>query len=93
MIRALMIGAISATALVPSADTFVEQKTGTADEAKVMLFKTVAAMKADKTKAIDMINKGEGGFLVGDLYPFCFGISDGKVVATALSYRNLLGQM
>jgi hypothetical protein len=36
MIRALMIGAISATALVPSADTFAQQKTGTADEAKVM---------------------------------------------------------
>ena len=39
-------------------------------------------MKADKTKAIDMFNKGEGGFRQGDLYPYCFNISDGKVVAT-----------
>ena len=72
MIRALMIGAISATALTPSADTSAQQKTRTADEAKVMLLKTVATMKADETKAIDMINKREGGFLVGDLYPVLF---------------------
>src|SRR6516162_1370972 len=72
MIRALIIGAISATALTPSADTSAQQKTRTADEAKVMLLKTVATMKADETKAIDMINKREGGFLVGDLYPVLF---------------------
>jgi hypothetical protein len=54
---------------------------GTADQAKAMLAKAVAAVKADKAKALDEFNKGEGGFLVGDLYPFCFNISDGKVVA------------
>jgi hypothetical protein len=43
-----------------------------------MLEKTVAAVKADKTKALDTINKREGGFLDRDLYPFCFNISDGK---------------
>ena len=26
-----------------------------------------------------MIAKGEGGFLNGDLYPFCFNNTDGKV--------------
>jgi hypothetical protein len=36
-------------------------------------------VKADKAKALDMIAKGEGGFLDRDLYPFCFNISDGKV--------------
>ena len=49
--------------------------------AKAMLEKAVAAVKADKTKAIDMFNKGEGGFLDRDLYPFCFNVSDGKLVA------------
>ena len=29
-----------------------------------MLMKAVAAVKADKAKAIDMFNKGEGGFRV-----------------------------
>src|SRR5882724_13380774 len=52
---------------------------GTADEAKAMLLKAVAAVKADKTKALDMIAKGEGGFLDRDLYPFCSNVSDGKI--------------
>ena len=39
-------------------------------------------MKADKAKALDTINKGEGGFLDRDLYVFCFNAGDGKVVAT-----------
>jgi len=34
-----------------------------------------------KAKALDIFNKGEGGFLDRDLYPFCSNISDGKVVA------------
>ena len=47
-----------------------------------MLAKTVAAIKADKAKTIDLINESEGGFLDRDLYPFCFNIGDGKVVAS-----------
>jgi signal transduction histidine kinase len=58
-----------------------------------MLVKAVAAVKADKTKALDMFNKGEGGFLDRDLYPFCFNISDGKSVALANPHvKQLLGQ-
>ena len=65
---------------------------GTADEAKAMLAKAVAAVKADKTKALDEFNNGTGGFLVGDLYPFCFNISDGKLVAVANpNAKNLIG--
>ena len=64
MVRAFMIGAVSAVALMLSADSFAQQsKTGTADEAKAMLTKAIAAVKSDKTKAIDMFVKGEGGFL------------------------------
>jgi hypothetical protein len=40
-------------------------------------------VKADKTKALDMFNKGEGGFLDRDLYPFCGNVSDGKILAVA----------
>ena len=36
-----------------------------------MLMKAVAAVKEDKAKALDMFNKGEGGFLDRDLYVFC----------------------
>jgi hypothetical protein len=29
-----------------------------------------------------MFNKGEGGFLDRDIFPFCFNMSDGKLIAT-----------
>ena len=53
---------------------------GTAAEAKAMLEKAVAALKADKAKALDMFTKGEGGFKDRDLYPFCGG-ADGNFTA------------
>ena len=43
--------------------------------------KAAAAVKADKAKAIDMFNKGEGGFLDRDLYVFCGNVSDAITVA------------
>jgi signal transduction histidine kinase len=56
---------------------------GTAADAKAMLEKTVAALKADKAKTLDEINAGSNGFLEGDIYPFCFNLSDGITVALA----------
>jgi hypothetical protein len=53
---------------------------GTAGEAKAMLEKAVAAVKADKAKALGMFAKGEGGFKDRDLYPFCGG-PDGNFTA------------
>ena len=79
MFRMLVIGGLSAIAVMFSATAFAQ---GTAAEAKAMLEKAVAAVKADKTKALDTINKGEGGFLDRDLYVFCFNIGDGKGVAS-----------
>jgi hypothetical protein len=67
----------------------VAQQFGTAAEAKAMLVKAVAAVKADKAKALAMFNKGEGGFKDRDLQPFCFNASDGKIVASTVP--NLLG--
>src|ERR1700734_3138913 len=81
MIRALMIAAASAAALALSPTAFAQHTGGTADEAKAMLMKAVAAVKMDKDKALDMFNKGEGGFLDRDLYVFCANVSDGTVVA------------
>jgi signal transduction histidine kinase len=54
---------------------------GTAEEARAMLDKAVAAVKADKTKALDMFNKDEGGFKDRDLYVFCANTSDGIITA------------
>jgi hypothetical protein len=81
MIRSFLIAAASAAALTLSPTAFAQQPSqfGTADEAKAMLTKAISAVKADKTKALDMFAKGEGGFLDRDLYPFCFDISDGTI--------------
>ena len=53
-----------------------------------MLEKAVAAVKADKAKALDLFNKGEGGFYTkgSDIFPFCFNIGDGKMVASQKKY-------
>ena len=92
MIRTLMIAVASAAVFTLSTTAFAQ---GTATEAKAMLEKGVAAVKADKAKALDTINKGEGGFLDRDLYVFCFNSGDGNIVATGSSNptaRKVLGQ-
>jgi hypothetical protein len=93
MIRALMIAAASAAVLALSPTAFAQQTGGTADEAKAMLIKAVAAVKADQTKALEMFNKGEGGFLDRDLYVFCDTTgSDPKTVAIGNpNAKQLLG--
>jgi hypothetical protein len=78
-----MIAAACAAVVMVSPTAFAQGQFGTADEAKAMLVKAAAAMKADKTKTLDLINKGEGGYLDRDLYPFCFDLSDGKILAVA----------
>jgi signal transduction histidine kinase len=80
MFRTFMIAAASAAVIALSPTAFAQGQ-GTANEAKAMLAKTVAAIKADKAKTLDLINKGESGFLDRDLYPFCSNVSDGKTVA------------
>jgi Single Cache domain 2 len=92
MARKLIIAAASAAVLALSATALAQQAGGTADEAKAMLMKAVAAVKADKAKALDMFNKGEGGFLDRDLYVFCGNVSDGKAVAIGNpNAKQLLG--
>ena len=54
---------------------------GTPEEAKAMLEKAVAAVKENKAKALDMFNKGEGGFKDRDLYVYCANASDGILTA------------
>ena len=70
-----VIQVLSITASVWAADF------GTPEEAKAMLGRAVAAVKEDKAKALDMFNKGEGGFKDRDLYVFCANVSDGTLTA------------
>ena len=67
---------------------------GTSAEAKAMLDRAVAAVKANKAQALEMFSKGEGGFKEKDLYPFCGG-PDGMYTATpnpALTGTSMRGQ-
>jgi len=89
MTRRLMIGAVSAAALTFSTVVFAQQSQfGTAQEAKAMLDKAVAAVKANKNAAIAKFNNGDDGFKDRDLYPFCFNLSDGKFVAAVKRLRG-----
>ena len=79
MLRKLMFAAITSTAF--SALAVAQGQFGTAAEAKAMLEKAVAAVKADKATALDQMQKGEGGFKDRDLYAFCANVSDGIITA------------
>jgi hypothetical protein len=81
MVDKFVIAAVSAAVIDLSPAAFAQRTHGTADEAKAMLMRAVAAVRLDKAKALDMFNKGEGGFRDRDLYVFCANASDGTLVA------------
>ena len=80
VVRKFMFAAAPAAVVALSPAAFA-QTGGTAEEAKAMLTKAVAAVRTDEAKALDMFNKGEGGFRDRDLYVFCANASDGTIVA------------
>jgi hypothetical protein len=77
---AFAVGCTAALVLVTVA-TVAAADFGTAEEAKAMLERAVAAVSEDKAKALDMFNKGEGGSKDRDLYVFCANASDGTLTA------------
>src|SRR5262245_7235152 len=93
IVRTFMIATATAAVLVLSPAALAQAQFGGADEAKAMLLNAVAAVQADKTRALDMFNKGEGGFLDRDLHPFCVNVSDGKFVTIRTGHAGQnLGQ-
>ena len=91
MTRIFAVAAVSAPLLALSQTAFADPSGGTADEAKAMLMRAVAAVKADKAKALDMFNKGEGGFLDRDLYVFCIDVVGKEVAIGNPNTRKNLG--
>jgi hypothetical protein len=85
MRRTFIIAAASAAILTLSPLAFAQSQLGTADEAKAMLLKAAAAVKADQAVALAMFNKGEGGFKDRDLNAFCFRATDGKALASPIA--------
>ena len=89
MLRNIVFVLAYALALILfSAASSLAAQYGTAEEAKAMLNKAVAAVKEDKTKALDMFNAGEGGFKDRDLYVFCANASDGILTAHPYGQRG-----
>lgn len=84
---AVGLAAILVLSLSPSLPA-AQSKFGTEKEAKAMLERAVAAVNENKEKALEMFNKGEGGFKDRDLYVFCANASDGVLTA----HPNLKGE-
>jgi hypothetical protein len=81
MLRSALIAVASASILFGATASIAQQgQFGSAAEAKAMLEKTVAAIKADKAGTLAAINNKDPKFLDRDIYPACSG-PDGKVVA------------
>jgi signal transduction histidine kinase len=79
MRKAYLLFVLPIVALLAAGTAFAAEF-GTPAEAKAMLERAVAAIKADKAKALEMFTKGEGGFKDRDLYPYCGG-PDGMFTA------------
>ena len=79
---AFAIGLSAVVALsLPVSVLSAQAQYGTEQEAKTMLEKAVVALKADKARALETFNKGEGGFKDRDLYVWCANVSDGVLTA------------
>jgi signal transduction histidine kinase len=74
MVRSFV--AATFAALLAFTGSAFAQTSGTADEAKALLNKAVAALKADPKKAIADFNEPAGGFRDRDLYVFCAAAPD-----------------
>ena len=88
MFRKLTLIAFVVMGVLASQQIGAAATNGSAEEAKAMLEKAVAAVKQDKAKALDMFNKGEGGFKDRDLYVFCANASDGIMTAHPYGYKG-----
>jgi signal transduction histidine kinase len=88
MFRKFIISAIASVALALTMTVHAQAQSGTAAEAKAMLEKAVAAVTADKDKALVAFNAGTDGFKDRDLYPFCFNLTDGTITAAPPSVKG-----
>lgn len=64
---------------------------GSADEAKAMLERAVAEVKADKAAALEKFKTGADGFKDRDLYPFCGGPDGNFTAHPTLTGKSMKG--
>jgi len=89
MSRSLFASAISAMMFVWSSGFVMAQQTGTAEEAKAMFDRAVAAVKADEAKALSEFNdKNNKQFHDRDLYVFLLQYVRRQIHGTSKSVRD-----
>jgi hypothetical protein len=76
MLRNVVFAAVTAL-ILSTVPTLAVTQFATAEEAKTLLERAIAAVKEDKAKAFEMFATGEGGFKDKDLYVWCANASDG----------------
>jgi cytochrome c len=81
MSKAAVLSALISVPLFWNVTWSSAQTTGNAAEAKAMLEKAVAALKANEADALAKFPKADGGFRDRDLYVYCFNTIDGKFTA------------
>ena len=67
--------------VVAASEGIAAGQTGTAEEAKAMLERAVAALEADEAAALTAFTAGTEGFKDRDLYEFCGDAADGTTTA------------
>jgi hypothetical protein len=79
---AILFAFAFAASLLAATASAIAQNFGTAEEARAMLDRAVAALKSDEAKALRAFNDANTKeFHDRDLYVSCFNISDGKFTA------------
>lgn len=81
MARTMRVAALAGAALLLGLSVGFAQTLGTAAEAKAMLEKAVAALKANEADAIKAFNTVPGPFRDRDLYVFCYDMTNGTFTA------------
>jgi len=81
MNRRILTSTLAACVLVVGVALALAQQLGTAAEAKAMVEKAVAALKANEADALAKFNSPTGGFRDRDLYVFAFDMTTGKFLA------------
>jgi signal transduction histidine kinase len=79
--RKLVAGVAMAGLLVAANQAIAAGEGGTAEEAKVLLERAVAAVEADEAAALAAFTAGTDGFRDRDLYVACSSAADGTVTA------------
>jgi cytochrome c len=81
MRRNLIFGVLVCAALAVTGAALAQAKFGTAAEAKALLEKAIAELKANEAAALAKFNKADAGFRDRDLYVFCYDMKTGNFTA------------